>query len=179
MRSNGVSGAALAMMAVWPLVGKCATVPFRYQEVAEKYSLPSALVYAIATVESHKIHNGYRAPWPWTLNIEGKPYFYKTRAQAEHGLQRYLNTGKQSVAVGPMQVYWRWHKQKFMSPEHALDPEKNLDTGASILRECYEKRQSWEKAVHCYYGSRIQRENVQYARDVLREFLHIQRDDRL
>ena len=110
--------------------------------------------YAVALTESGKVVDRFRTrrPWPWTLNVGGKGYFYASREDAHRALRRYLAQGKRSIDIGLMQVNWRWHRDKLGDPWQALDPDHNLQVGASILASCYrEGRDRWD-AVGCYHA---------------------------
>lgn len=116
-------------------------IPGVYYAVALKENVPAPLLFAISQAEAtwpehHKI-------WPWTLNVEGKPYYLKSRQAAHRKIQEYLSKGIDSIDIGPMQTNWHFHKKRYTSPWQATDPIINLKTGAKILRECYDKKHSW------------------------------------
>ena len=140
-------------------------IPRAYRVIAFQEKVPADIVYAVATVESRyfiKTINRNR-PWPWTLNIEKKPYFFKTRAEAIQKLNNYLRTGGESVAIGVMQIYWRWHKDKFKSPGHALEPYYNIRIGARYLRRKYMLTNDWYTAVGHYHDAGTSPEALQRA----------------
>jgi len=146
-----------------------AHVPIGYRIVATEYALPPTLLYAVALTESRRpLDDGRLVPWPWTLNIEGKAYYYDSKAAAAEALQNYLARGR-SVAVGLMQQHWRWHALRLRNAAVALDPYYNLRLGAAYLAECHRRRGSWSGALACYHGARDVAANAAYLRQVRRQ----------
>ncbi len=84
-------------------------VPFGYRAVAAERGIPHTVFYAMALTESGKqveLVDDYR-PWPWTLNVAGRGYFYDSRVAAWQALTALLERGKRSIDIGLMQVNWR------------------------------------------------------------------------
>ena len=133
--------------------------------------MPSTVLYGIALAESGRHIEGIgRRPWPWTLNIEGRGYYYASRHEAYVALRRALAAGK-SVDVGVMQVNWRWHHSRLYDAWQALDPYHNLRTGAHILREQYQIKREWWRAVGAYHSPNDPRRAEGYARRVARQLI--------
>ncbi len=118
------------------------------------YSLPHNLLYAITIVESgRRSKNKSRIhPWPWTLNVEGKPYFFNNKASVLTFLKNHLNRGITNVDVGCGQVNWLQHKDYFQHPEYIVNPLHNIAYSAYLLRKHYVKTQSWSKAIGLYHS---------------------------
>lgn len=119
--------------------------------MAEKqYRIPHGLLYAIGYVESQRLGR----PWPWTLNIEGAPYFFDSQAAAE---RRLLNprTGNvhRNMAIGCMQILWRAHGGRVRDPVMLLDPAYNVTYGAQYLIELRDQHTTWRDATRRYHGS--------------------------
>lgn len=96
-----------------------------YEVIGKQYGIPGELLYAIAQHESRG--------WPWTLNIAGESYYFKTRQAACLKLMDAVANG-QLVDVGLMQVSWQHNgKDLFDKPCHALSPHTNIHAGASVL----------------------------------------------
>jgi soluble lytic murein transglycosylase-like protein len=129
-------------------------VPPAYRLVADDYGVPATLFYAIALTESGKRieSKDCRRPWPWTLNIAGRPRYFSTRWQAWLALDQSLQSGQQSVDIGLMQVNWRFHGERLGNSWLALEPNHNLAVGAEILKNCYAKRRDWWASVGCYHA---------------------------
>jgi len=130
------------------------SIPVGYASAARAHGVPADIFYAVALTESGKIVDRFRTrrPWPWTLNVGGKGYFYASREDAHRALLRFLAQGKRSIDIGLMQVNWRWHRDKLRDPWRALDPEHNLQVGARILATCYRERSDRWDAVGCYHA---------------------------
>ena len=128
-------------------------IPEGYRQVAQQYAIPPAVFYAIAKTESAKrIKRGIYRPWPWTLNVAGRPARFPTRKEAFAALIRYLKHGITSIDIGLMQVNWRYHRQKLGSAWDALEPYHNLRVGARILRDEYDSRGNWLAAIGAYHS---------------------------
>ena len=131
-----------------------AEVPAGYHLVASHYDIPAEVLYAVGLAESARRvdSTGTVRPWPWTLNVQGKGFFYASRAQVQQALESFLDVGFESIDIGLMQVNWRYHRSYLESPQLALDPYHNLRVAAKILRECHQSRRDWWEAVGCYHA---------------------------
>src|SRR5690606_11626175 len=47
--------------------------PTAYQQIARQAGIPAEILYAIALQESALLLRGQLRPWPWTLNVAGRP----------------------------------------------------------------------------------------------------------
>lgn len=125
-------------------------IPVAYVVVAKAAEVPADILYAVALAESGRLYRDMLVPWPWTLNIEGEGVFCRSQREAielaSQAVQR-----NQSVDLGPAQVNWRWHRQRFAGINDALVPMLNLKAGAAILREQYELSGDWWQAVGRYH----------------------------
>jgi len=134
-------------------IQSAALVPEAYRQAGNEHGVPYKIIYAVAMVESSKRLKSanIRRPWPWTLNIEKEAHYFTTKQEAVSALTHYLQSGKQSIAVGIMQIYWRWHKDKLSDPRMALDPHYNLRLGTAYLREMFNESGDWWQAVGDYH----------------------------
>lgn len=143
------------------------SVPWGYQKIAGVYGVPSEILYAIAITESnHKLKNGTYHPWPWTLNVDGRPERFATRKAAYRALSQYLRQGIERIDIGLMQVNWRYHRKKLGSPWTALEPYHNLSVGSAILRAEYANTRNWRVAIGRYHAPNHPRRAAQYRRRV-------------
>jgi hypothetical protein len=128
-----------------------------------EYGIPTHLLSAIASTESGRFHEGLkiRIPWPWTINAEGKGYFFDTKEQAIAAAKKLRAQGVRSMDVGCMQVNVLHHSGAFASLEEGFDPQKNIAYAASFLRSLYEENQSWKQAAASYH-SRTPSRGTQY-----------------
>lgn len=155
MANRGVlTGAVLLLLTsanVW--ASGMQIVPEGYTKVAREHDVPPEALYSLALQESsRKLSSGVR-PWPWTLNVAGKGYRYKTRLEAWQALQTFMKTySLKRIDVGLMQVNLGWNGAYFSSTWEALDPYTNLNAAAVILRECWDRKPgSWLDAAGCYH----------------------------
>lgn len=140
-----------------------------------EYGIPTHLLSAIATTESGRYHEGLKIsiPWPWTINAEGKGYFYDTKDQAVAAAKKMRAQGVKSMDVGCMQVNLMHHASAFRSVESAFDPQTNIAYAASFLRNLYEENNhSWKQAASDYHSKTPSR-GTQYAGRVYNSWYNI------
>lgn len=123
----------------------------RHIPAAEKaYDIPRGILHSVALTES-----GYAGwPWPWTLNIDGKGIHIPTREQALKLMKNPDGGLHREMAVGCMQIFVRFHGDKFASASQMIEPRNNVWYAASYLRELYGQYGSWTEAVARYYSSK-------------------------
>ena len=133
-----------------------------YIEAARGAGVPSDLLIAIAGAES-----GYH---PWALNIKGHQVFCRSREEAENVL---AETPTDDVDIGLMQINWRfWGPRSGMpSKQCLLDPRRNLELGAAILKDGLSRGGSlWHRISNYHAGGPAERER--YNRMVYDAYLH-------
>ncbi|WP_312354185.1 transglycosylase SLT domain-containing protein [Pantoea vagans] len=148
-----LTGAALLLASAHCWSSGMQTVPDGYTKVARQHGVPPEALYSVALQESSRtLPRGVR-PWPWTLNVAGKGYRYKTRLEAWQALQVFMKTySLKRIDVGIAQVNLGWNGDHFTSTWEALDPYTNLNAAAVILRECWDRKPgSWLDAAGCYH----------------------------
>lgn len=129
-----------------------ASVPPAYEAIAQQFGVPGDVLYAIALTESRMtVGKNLTRPWPWTANVEGKPYRFNTRAELTAFLRQHLQQGNPRFDVGLMQISWRHHGKRFARLEDAIDPVTNVQAGADYLRYLLKKSGSLEKAIGMYH----------------------------
>ncbi|MXY64066.1 MAG: lytic transglycosylase domain-containing protein [Gammaproteobacteria bacterium] len=111
-------------------------VPAGYHAAASNHRLSPAIFYAIALTESgqSRMTAEFR-PWPWTLSIDGEPYFFPTREETRTALLEAIQHGPGQLGVGLFQVEYRFHSNRFDSPGAMLDPYENSRVAAEIFSE--------------------------------------------
>ena len=124
------------------------------QRYETEYGIPSHLLSAIASTESGRYHEGLQLnlPWPWTINADGKGYFFGTKEEAVAAAGKLFARGVESMDVGCMQVNLHHHPEAFSSISQAFDPENNVAYAASFLRSLYQADGSWKKAASNYHS---------------------------
>jgi hypothetical protein len=119
-----------------------------------EYGIPTHLLSAIATTESGRYHSGLKinVPWPWTINANGKGYYFDSKAEAIAAARSLKARGIQSMDVGCMQVNIMHHPNAFRSLDEAFEPQNNVAYAASFLRNLYESDRSWKEAAADYHS---------------------------
>jgi hypothetical protein len=92
-------------------------------------------------------------PWPWTLNVAGRGYFFRSRERAYRAVETLLSHGRCDFDVGLMQINWCYHHQRFGSPWDALSPATNIHVAEDILNENYSKTHSIAEAIAYYHSA--------------------------
>jgi len=105
--------------------------------------IPCPLTMAIARVESG-LH-------PWSLNIEGRSFKFKTR-EAALAKARQAFSADRSFDVGLMQVNSWWLKRYGIPLEAALDPLANIYLGGWILKKEIARHKDLRSAVGAYHS---------------------------
>ena len=131
-------------------------VPPAFKQIAQEYNVPTEIYYAIALQESGRYTQEYGFKvWPWALNINYTTHYPESYEDAVAMIVQTLNNGSEWIAVGMMQVYWKYHKEKFKeNPYYALDIGTNLRLGALIFRDALDFHQGdiWKAVGHYYAG---------------------------
>jgi len=129
--------------------------------------IPVRLLDSISRIESGRRSddNSLRA-WPWTINAEGRGYFYDTKEEAIMAARDFQSRGIMSIDVGCMQVNLHHHPDAFSSLEEAFDPRSNANYGARFLTELFDKFHAWPAATAAYH-SQTPGLGDDYARKVL------------
>lgn len=123
-------------------------------------NLPVGLLKAIAAVESEMN--------PWAVNVAGRGYYFKTKAEAVNKAEKAQRAGL-SYDVGLMQVNRWWLRRQGLNLEEALDPATNIALGAWILRQELNRLGSVRAAVGAYHSPNPRRAG-RYADKVMRVF---------
>ncbi|MGE0754205.1 MAG: transglycosylase SLT domain-containing protein [Alphaproteobacteria bacterium] len=132
-----------------------------------QFAIPTHLLSAIASTESGRYHKGLKisVPWPWTINVQGKGYYFDSKAEAIAAVKKYRAQGIKSIDVGCMQVNLYHHAKAFRSLDDAFDPKYNVAYAASFLRRLYLDARSWKTAAGHYHSKTNQR-GTKYAGSV-------------
>lgn len=115
----------------------------------QHYRLPGGLLYAVALTESGQ--DG--TPYPWALNIGGRPVIPPSYATAAAQLRYADGEPRQDVAVGCMQIHMQYHLGNFGEPEWALHPNYNVWYAAAYLDQLHRRYGNWISAIAHYHGS--------------------------
>lgn len=136
-------------------------------KVERESGVPKEYLKKICTHESQSYHNKKRQPWPWTLNVQGRGLWFKSKKSALAYAALELYEGNRNFDVGLCQINWRWHSQRFSSLESAFDPATNIAAAASYLKEV-KGNNSWSIAVGRYHSPNNNERAEKYRSRVLK-----------
>jgi soluble lytic murein transglycosylase-like protein len=127
--------------------------PPTYVSVSQQAGIPSELLYAVAKTESNTQLNIGFYPWPWTLNVAGKPMRFNTQEQAcDAAVKAIDQSGAKSVDIGLGQLNWGYNgRNYFRHPCDSLNPLQNLQVAARLLRTHYDATGDWIEAAGRYH----------------------------
>jgi len=104
-----------------------AVVPSAYEDAANTAGIPSHLLWAVALQESGWTRGSRFVPWPWTLDLAGRPARFATRERACQALHRALtHISPTRIDVGLTQVNWGYHREVEHNPCELLE-ESEID----------------------------------------------------
>lgn len=124
-------------------------------EVEQVSTLPPHLLSAIARVESGRLDPQTRSwqPWPWTINVDGRGYFFASKPDAVAAVGELEALGITSIDVGCMQINLQQHPHAFSSLDMAFDPGTNARYASRFLSELFGSTGSWTKAAEWYHSA--------------------------
>lgn len=119
---------------------------------ARAQNIPADALYAITLSETGRSRGGAFRPWPWTVNMEGRGFWFATRAEAyAYVMQRY-NAGARSFDIGCFQLNYKWHGQNFPSIDAMFDPAGNAAYAAKLLAGLHDELGDWTRAAGAYHS---------------------------
>jgi len=121
-------------------------------QAAADSNVPPSVMRALTLVETGRAKNGAFRPWPWTVNMEGKGYWFATRAEAVTFVTDSYANGARSFDIGCFQINHRWHGQAFNSFDQMFDPNANARYAAQFIATLYAESGSWETAAGAYHS---------------------------
>lgn len=119
---------------------------------ASARGIPSDALYAITLTETGRTGGGHFRPWPWTVNMEGRGFWFDTREEAYAYVMERYNAGARSFDVGCFQINYKWHGEHFASIEAMFDPMTNATYAALHLSNLYAEFADWTKAAGAYHS---------------------------
>lgn len=120
--------------------------------VANETGLPVNVLLAVTRTETGRTRGGNLAPWPWTVNMEGKGVWFDSYQEALNFVKSHHNAGARSFDVGCFQLNYRWHGQHFTDIEHMFDPTANARYAAKFLSRLYAETSNWVDAAAAYHS---------------------------
>ncbi len=119
---------------------------------ATQASIPTEVLRSLSLTETGRSRDGEFAPWPWTVNMEGKGYWFDTRTEAVAFVTEAYEAGARSFDIGCFQINHRWHGQAFTSFDQMFDPARNAEYAAEFLTSLLEEGGSWSEAAGAYHS---------------------------
>ncbi len=114
---------------------------------------PVGLLPALALVESGRADaNAKLRPWPWTIDVDGRGYFFPTKGQAVSAVRALQAGGVRSIDVGCLQVNLLHHPDAFASLDRAFDPAANTRYAARFLLALHARDSDWAHAIAAYHS---------------------------
>ena len=91
------------------------------------------MLSAISLAESGRTLNGRRVAWPWTINADGRGYYFSTKAEAVAAARSLRQAGAGNLDIGCMQISLKHHPRAFADLEMAFDPAANVAYAGRFL----------------------------------------------
>jgi hypothetical protein len=152
--SASAASAAPSPAAIDPMIQTARQCTQHFAALERRHGMPSQLLAAIANTESGRWNKtlGMVLPWPWTINAEGKGFYFNSKAEAIAKVRSLQAQGVRSIDVGCMQVNLRHHPTAFANLDQAFDPAHNVAYGARYLRQHYNEMGNWNAAIAAYHS---------------------------
>ena len=135
---------------------------FSAHRAALRTGVPTRILLAVSLVETGRGKGNDRHPWPWTVNLNGKGFWFASRKEAERFARRTLVKGDRRFDVGCFQINYRWHGNGFSSISSMFEPDANALYAARFLKRLYREKGNWFAAVGAYH-SRDRKRASRYA----------------
>ncbi|OUS07489.1 hypothetical protein A9Q96_06160 [Rhodobacterales bacterium 52_120_T64] len=115
-------------------------------------ALPPKVLLALTLVETGRNRQGEFQPWPWTVNMEGKGFWFDTRAEAVNFVTQSYAEGARSFDIGCFQINHRWHGEAFVSFNQMFEPAANAAYAAKFMTSLFREGGSWSWAAGAYHS---------------------------
>ncbi|WP_032112599.1 hypothetical protein [Candidatus Paracaedibacter symbiosus] len=143
------------------------------EKVSKETNVPPEVIWAVASAESNL---GKLGPWPWSVNIRGKAFYFKSQKEMITFIHKKLKKNPHiSMDIGCMQLNYLYHGHKFSNIHEMSNIYENMLVGARYLRQLFEanqhthahkkltKNRLWGYAVGDYHSQQSSR-GAQYIR---------------
>lgn len=122
-------------------------------KVEKEFKIPNKLLSSISFTETGITKNGIYQPWPWSLNVNGKPIFFDSKKEMMNYLNKAIYENEQNIDIGCMQINYRYHGRMFKNLNDMTDPEENIYYAGKFLKKLFLKHKSWNLAISRYHSS--------------------------
>jgi hypothetical protein len=138
-----------------------------FDTVEKEKNIPEHTLKAIAFTESgQRIAKNRMIAWPWTINVKGRGYIFKTKQKAIIAARFLLQLGFNNFDVGCMQINLKHHPKAFQKIEDAFDPRLNVLYAATFLERLNNDNKNWQTSI-AHYHNLQEKYNIPYQRRVL------------
>lgn len=143
----------IAFLSIFILSQQVVASPHHYcrkyiEEAARTTGVLPEVLWAVAKTES----NLQGQPWPWTVNVRGKGYYFSDKISAKKFLKTVPKKYQYQTDVGCMQLNWGYHGSSFPGLSKMLNPRLNVLYAAYFLKALYRETGQWAKAVANYHS---------------------------
>jgi len=115
-----------------------------FQKIESIEKLPKDMLKAISIKETGK-------PWPWTVCVNGKGYYFQSDADAIKFVKNALKE-TENIDIGCMQINFKHHGKHFKDISSMFAPENNIKYAAKLLKKLKTISISWQDAVERYHS---------------------------
>lgn len=122
------------------------------RKAAVNHGVPVDVLLALTRTETGRSRGGELQPWPWTVNIQGKGYWFASKSEALTFATLHHDAGARSFDVGCFQVNFKWHGHAFRSISDMFDPDKNANYAALFLKDLKHGSNGWSDAAGAYHS---------------------------
>lgn len=152
----------------------CSNRTLLWDLAAKRKGVPDGkILYSLAMNESKR--NNY--PYPWTINVFGRGYFFKSREDAYVAAKWLIQNGYTLFDVGIMQINWKYHGRRFESLWDAFQPSTNIDVAADILLENYQSTNDWARSIKWYHNRTSAERGNRYFANFIKHFEQLHKDN--
>lgn len=121
-------------------------------EASRQSGVPLSVLRAITLTETGRRKDGAFRAWPWTVNMEGKGFWFDSQDDARAYVFKEFKRGARSFDVGCFQINYKWHGEAFASIDEMFDPLANALYAAKFLNELHAELGTWTRAAGAYHS---------------------------
>ncbi len=115
---------------------------------SKAHGIPLGVLYSVGLTESGRRDSLQ----PYALNIEGRPFFGKSREEALSAFNAARAQGRKLIDIGCMQINHHYHRAQFPSLEAMFEPASNVEYSARFLKQLKGRHETWTMAVARYHA---------------------------